>query len=108
MTFFSDTIFRDYVRTKNCMCIPLNNAQIMRNHKSNSHWSFQLEIQDRCWIFNVDTEEILNKWLRLLTQKEVDYSRVEQSYSNLPMSSREDHDLVHGFDAKSYARPRSE
>jgi len=85
MTFFSDTIFRNYIRGYgNCICIPLKNADVVQRDRV----SFKLTIDDRCWYFNVMTIEILQKWLQLLTAKHVDYSRFEESYSNLPMPQR--------------------
>ena len=98
MTFFSDTIFRDYVRTQNCQTIPLRNAEIVRNFKSEyGQWSFEVAVGDgdRCWYFGVDSLEILSQWLHLLTRRDdVDFSHFEQSYSNAPGSNTED---AHSF-----------
>jgi len=92
MTFFSDTIFRDYVRTQNCQTIPLRDAEIVRNFKSvYGQWSFEVAIGDRCWYFGVDSLEILSQWLHLLTRRDdVDFSHFEQSYSNVPCGSATD------------------
>merc|ERR1712232_1084389 len=72
-----------------CICIPLKNADIVQKDRV----SFEVKIDcDRCWHFNVMTLEILQKWLNLLTKKHVDYSRFEESYSNLPMPRNYSHE----------------
>jgi len=85
MTFFSDTIFRDYARTQNCQCIPLRNAEIVRNFKSEyGQWSFEVAIGDRCWFFGVESMEILTQWLHLLTRRDdADFSHFEHSTTAL-------------------------
>merc|ERR1712181_149533 len=62
----------DYVRTKNCFCIPLRNAEVARNFRSvYGRWSFEVKIPDeRCWYIEVDDAEVLTKWLGLLTERE--------------------------------------
>ena len=92
MTFFSDTIFRDYVRKRNCQTIPLRNADIVRNFKSEyGQWSFEVSIGDRCWYFAVGSLEILSQWLHLLTRRDdADFSHFEASYSNAPYSGAEE------------------
>jgi len=87
MTFFQENIFRDYVRNKNCICIPLKEAHIEKCTEQQHLLSFQLKIQERCWYFQVDSEEILDKWMHLLSRSHrdnVDVSQIEMSYSNLP------------------------
>ena len=101
MTFFSDTIFRNYIRGySNCICIPLANAEVSQNFDSSyGRYSFELKIDSRCWYFDVKSGEIVSKWLNLLTMKNVDYSRYEESYSNLPTQQHHHH-----FDTYHYAK----